>query len=131
MVGDARQSRLRVRQRQQVVEVGGLMRRPGEMFRYQGGFVAGDERSEAFKMNCVERLLTANRHADAMNRNRMIGATLLESAVGRPAGAHIVSRMYLEEGLVLPLVDDDLEVLVREAGPSQPGRGKRGKAETH
>src|SRR5712671_7413800 len=125
MVADAHKSRLRVRQGQQVVEVGGLVRRPGEMFRYQGGFVAGDERSEALEMSGVEGLLAANRHANAMNRNRMIGANFLERAVRRPAGAHIIFRMNLEEAVVLPLPDDDLEMLMLEARPGQPGHGKR------
>src|SRR5262249_53284928 len=43
---------------------------------------------------------------------------------------HIIFRMHLEEALVLPLVDDDLEMLVLEARPSQCGRGKRRKAAT-
>jgi len=101
------------------------------MFRYQGGFVAGDERSEALEMSGVEGLLAANRHANAMNRNRMIGANFLERAVRRPAGAHIIFRMNLEEAVVLPLPDDDLEMLMLEARPGQPGHGKRRKAETH
>src|SRR5712664_3779722 len=129
MVGDAHQSRLRVRQRQQVVEVGGLVRGPGEMFGYQGGFVAGDERSEALKMNGVERLLAANRHANAVNRNRMIGTNSLERAVGRPAGAHVVFSVHLEEAPVLPVVDNALEMLVLEARPSQSGHRTSRKAE--
>src|SRR5262249_17987710 len=78
-----------------------------------------------------EGLLAAERHANTVKRNRMIGPNSLKHAVGRSAGAHIVFRMHLEEALVLTLVDDGLEMLVLEARPSQAGRGKRRKAETH
>src|SRR5260370_33321230 len=94
MVGDAHKSRLRVRQGQQVVEVGGLVRRPGEMFRYQGGFVTGDGRSEALDMSGVEGLLGANRHANAGNRNRIMAANWLGRRGALASGSHIICLVY-------------------------------------
>ena len=50
MIGDARERRLGVGQRQQIVEVGRLVRRPGEMLGNQRRLVAIDERLETREM---------------------------------------------------------------------------------
>ena len=65
-----RKRRRGIGQRQQVVEIGRLVRRPGEMLGDQRGLVAFDEPSKAFEMRLVQRPWAADRHAHAMQRNR-------------------------------------------------------------
>ena len=72
MVADAIQSGLSVWQRQEVVEICGLVGRPSQMLGDQGRLVAFDERTKAFEMSSIERLGTADRHAHTVHRDRMI-----------------------------------------------------------
>src|SRR6202030_3584901 len=74
MLADLRECGLRVRQRQQVVEIGRLVCRPREMLQNKRRLVALDESAEAGEMGSVERLGTADRHAYPVQRNRMLAA---------------------------------------------------------
>src|SRR5215469_11248621 len=115
MVADPRQRRPGVGQGQQVVVKRRLVRRPGEVFRDQGGLITLYEMTEARQMRLVERLLAANRHADAMERNGMVAAHRLERAMRRPTRAHVILGMDLEEAARLWLRKDRCEMLMLEA----------------
>ena len=89
--------RFRIGQRQEIVEIGRLVRRPSEMLGHERGFVAFDEPAKAFEMRLVQRMRTSDRHAHAMQRNRVIPADSVERAMGRTASAHVVLGVDLEE----------------------------------
>src|SRR5580700_6058862 len=97
MLAHMRECGLRVRQRQQVVEIGRLVCRPGEMFRNKCRLIALDEKAEASEMGPVERLGTADRHAYPVQRNRMVATDALERLMRGSARAHVVLGVYLEK----------------------------------
>src|SRR6202166_5403554 len=97
MLAHLREGGLRVGQRQQVVELGRLVRRPSEMLRNKRRLVALDESAEAGEMGPVERLGTADRHAYPVQRNRMVAADALERLMRRSTGAHVVLGVHFEE----------------------------------
>src|SRR5215470_18452930 len=97
MLTHSRKCGLRVRQRQQVVEIARLVRRPSEMLRNKRRLIALDESAEAGKMGAVERLGTADGHAYPVQRNRMVATDSLERPMRRSASAHIVLGVHLEE----------------------------------
>jgi hypothetical protein len=130
MLAHARKRGPRVRQRQQVVEIGRLVRRPGEMLRDKRRLVALDESAEAGEMGLVERLGPADRHAYPVQRNRMVAADALERPMGRSAGAHVVLGMHLEEAGLWAFRQDGVQVLMLEAGPGQARDGQGREAKT-
>ena len=97
MIAHRRERRLRVGQRQQVVEIGGLVGRPSQMLGDERRLVALNESAEAREMRLVQGLRTADRHAYAVQRNRMVAANSLEGVMRRAAGAHVVLGVNLEE----------------------------------
>ena len=108
MIADVAERRLGVGQRQQIVEIAGLVRRPGEMLGHQRRLVALDETAEARKMRPVERLRTADRHAHAVQRHRMVAAEALQRAMRRSARAHVVLGMDFEEAALRSFGEDRL-----------------------
>ena len=129
VIGDARKRRLRVGQRQQIVEIGRVVGRPGEMLGNKRRLVAIDERLEAPEMRLVERLRPADRHAHAVERHRIVAADAGQRIMRRAAGAHVVFGMNLEEAVLLPLGEDRRQMLMLEAGAGEAGNGMRRKAE--
>src|ERR1700751_1860861 len=127
MVADTTERRLVVWQRQQVVEICGLMARPGQMLRYQCGLITLDQSAEPRKMGRIERLRTSDRHADAMQRYRMIAAHGLHRAMRRPAGSHVILGMDLEEAALPSFVEDRCQVLVFETAAGEATHRKRRK----
>ena len=59
-----------------------------------------------------------------MQRNRVERADRLEPAVRRPASAHVVFRVDLEEAEVGPRLDDGVEVLGLEADAGALGENR-------
>ena len=130
VIGDACERRPRVGQRQQVVEIGRVVGRPGEMLGNQRRLVAIDERLETREMRLVERLRPADRHAHAVQRDRIVAADAGQRLVRRAAGAHVVFGMNLEEAVLLPLGEDRRQMLVLEARAGEAGDRMRRKAES-
>ena len=58
------------------------MRRPGEMLGNQRRFVALDQRPKAFDMDLVQRLRTADRHADAVHGHRIVATNGFQRTMG-------------------------------------------------
>src|SRR5882724_5392608 len=115
MIADPAECRLGVGQRQQIVEIDGLMRRPGEMLGDQRRLVARNEVPEASQMRLVERLRSADRHAHAVQRHRMVAPYGFERAMRWSARAHIVLGMDFEEAALLAFREDRGKMLVLEA----------------
>ena len=92
------------------------------MLGHQRRLVALDERLEAPEMGLVERLRPADRHADAVQRQRMVAADAGERVVRRTAGAHVVLGMNLEEAPLSSVGEDRRQMLVLEARSGKAGR---------
>ena len=129
MIGDTGERRLRVGERQQIVEIGRVVRRPGEMLGDERRLVAIDERLETPEMRLVERLRPADRHAHAVQRHRIVAADAGQRVMRRAAGAHVVFGMNLEEAVLLPVGQDRRQMLMLEAGAGEAGNRMRRKAE--
>src|SRR5215831_20930569 len=71
-------------------------------------------------MRLVKRLRRADRHAYAMQRNRMVATDGFEGAMGRSTGAHVVFGMDFEKAALRPLREDRGQMLVLETGSSKP-----------
>ena len=67
------------------------------MFGYESGLVTLNERLEASKMRLIEWRKATDRHAHAMDRDRMIAPDEAQRMMGRTACAHIILGMNLEE----------------------------------
>src|SRR6516162_5270350 len=78
--------------------------------------VALYERLEPSEMRFVEWLRAANRHANAVERNRVLVADSVERGMGRAAGAHVVFGMNLKEAILLLFGKNCLQMLMLEAG---------------
>jgi hypothetical protein len=130
MLAYLRQRGLCVGQRQQVVEIGRAVRRPSEMLRDQRRLVALDEGAESSEMGRVKRLRTADRHAYAVQRDRMVAADSFEGPMRRAAGAHVVLGMHLEEARLWFFSQNRVQMLVPEAGSGEARGGQRWEAET-
>jgi hypothetical protein len=94
---DAREGLGIVGQRQEVVKKPAVMGRPREMLGEQPRPVAIDETPQAREMRAIEAAGRADRQADTMKRKRIAGADLAEHVVRRPALAHVVFGVNLEE----------------------------------
>src|ERR1700681_1842431 len=100
------------------------------MLRNKRRLLALDESAEAGEMGSVERLGTADRHADPVQRNRMVAADALKRLMRRSAGAHVVLGVHLEEPGLRALRENGVQVLMLEAGPGQARDGQGREAET-
>ena len=104
------------------------MARPGEMLGDERRLVALGKRREARKMGEVERFGRADRQADAVQRKRIERADRLEPPVRRPAGAHVVLGVDLEETEAWPALQDRGEMLRLEADADAAGAISAGLA---
>ncbi len=77
--------------------------------------IAPGDFHEPREMVQVQGRRRSDRQADAVQRQPVVGADRLEPAVGRPAGAHVVFGMDLEEGELRARLEDRIEVLRLEA----------------
>jgi len=96
MLAYPRKRLFRVRQRQEVVEIDGVMARPGEMLREERRLVPGDQGLKAVEMLPVECPTAPDRESDAMQRHRIALAYGAQKMVGRAALPHVVLGMNLE-----------------------------------
>src|SRR5215813_5143592 len=100
------------------------------MLRDKSRLVALDKSVKTGEVNRIERLGTADRHAYAVQRNRMIVADALKRLMRRSAGAHVVLGVHLEETRQRAFCEDRIQVFVLEAGPGQVRNGQDREAET-
>src|SRR4051794_16946197 len=98
------------------------------MLGYHCRLIACHQTAEARQVRLVERLRSADRHADAVQRQRMIAADRFQRAVRRSARAHVVFGMDLEEAGLRTAGEDRVEMFVLEAGPGDAAEWNR-KAE--
>ena len=97
MVGDAGERFFRVGNGQKIVQVGRVVRRPGEVLRKQSRLVTLVQRLQPVQMLSVERAVRADRETDAVQRDRIELADGFEVTVRRAARAHVVLGVDLEE----------------------------------
>src|SRR5215467_15514639 len=90
MIGDASERCRGVGKRQQIVEIGRAVGRPGQMLGNQRRLVAVDKGLEPLEMRLIERLRAADRHANAVERNRVVLADFVKRSMGWTASAHVV-----------------------------------------
>src|SRR5437016_11327834 len=85
------------------------------MFGNQGRLIAVDETPEAREMLLVERLRSSDRHAHAVQRQRVIAPDGFKGPMRRSSGAHVVLGVDFEEAPLSAFGKDRGEVLVLEA----------------
>jgi hypothetical protein len=73
------------------------MGRPRQMLGEQAGPVAVDKTPQAGEMGKIEAAGRTDRQAHAMKRERIAGADFAEHVMRRPAAAHVVFGVNLEE----------------------------------
>src|SRR5215469_9840571 len=95
----------------------------------QRRLIAVDEGLEPLEMRFIERLQAADRHANAVERHRVVSADLVKRGMGRTAGAHVVFSVDFKEAISLPLGQDRLQMLVLEARASTARDGMSRKGE--
>src|SRR5262245_6268445 len=123
--GNERQRLGRVGQRQQIVEIGRLVRGPGKMLGEQARLIAPDQRGKPAEMLAIKRLRTADREADSVERQRVVAPYAAQHVMWRPAGTHIVLRVHLEPADVGPVSENGVIVLMfqPDAGAKRDRRG--------
>ena len=99
------------------------------MFGNQRRLVAVDEGLEPLEMRFIERLRAADRHANAVKRNRVVLADLVERGMRRTAGTHVVFGVDFKEAISLPVGQDRLQMFVLEARADTARNGMSRKAE--
>ena len=104
------------------------MGRPGEVLRNQRRLVAIYECLEPRKVGFVERLGPSDRHADAVQRHRVVAANAGQRVVWRPASAHIIFRMDLKETTLRFVGEDRWQMLMFQAGACEACDGMGRKA---
>ena len=80
-------------------------------------------------MRLIERLRTADRHANAVERNRVVLADLVKRSMGRAAGAHVVFGVDFKEAISLLVGQDRLQMFVLETRADTARNGMSRKAE--
>src|SRR5262249_47478087 len=86
------------------------------------------QRLEALQMRLVEWLQAPNRHADAVQRDRVVAPHGFQGAMRRTARAHVIFGVNFEEAAQVVLGANRAEMLVLEAGPREPCDRMRGEA---
>src|SRR5258706_13064040 len=95
----------------------------------QRRLVALDTRLEPAKLGLVERLRAADRHANTVERNRVVLADLAQCGMGRTAGAHVVFGMDFKEAISLLVGQDRLHMFVFETRANTARNGMSRKVE--
>ena len=80
-------------------------------------------------MLLVERLRAADRHANTVERSRVVLADLAQCGMGRTAGAHVVFGMDFKEAISLLVGPDRLQMFVLETRADTARNGMSRKAE--
>ena len=96
----------------------------------QRWLVALNERTKALQMGSVERLRAANRHAHAVQRNRVVAADSFQRMMRWTAGRPIVFGVNLEETVLPALGEDCRQMFMFEARSGEPGDRMGWKSKT-
>src|SRR5260370_40783301 len=80
------------------------------------------------EMRFIERLRAADRHANAVKRNRVVLADLAKRSMGRTAGAHVVFCMDFKKAISLPVGQDRRQMFVLDARANTAPNGMSRKA---
>src|SRR5262249_5036561 len=115
MADDAIQRFLRIRQRQQIVEKGAAMRRPGQMLGKSRGLIMIAKPLEACELFAMERRRRPDRQSDAVNRECETIAQRAQLRMRRTAGPHVVLGVNFDEVDQLVAGADIVKVLRLEA----------------
>src|SRR5216684_5870776 len=91
--------------------------------------VAVDKRLEPPEMRFVEWLRAADRHANTVERNRVVVTDSVKCGMRRAAGTHVVFSMDLKEAISLLVGQDRLQMFMLEAGARTARNRARRKAE--
>src|SRR6266404_7801647 len=91
--------------------------------------VAVDKRPEPPEMHFVECLRAADRHANTVERNRVVVTDSVKCGMGRAAGAHVVLGMDFKEAISLLVGQDRLHMFVLETRANTAPNGMSRKAE--
>src|SRR5258705_6472788 len=91
--------------------------------------IAVDKRLEPPEMRFVEWLRAADRHANTVERNRVVVTDSVKCGMGRAAGTHVVFRMDLKEAISLLIGQDCLQMFMLEARARTARNRMRRKAE--
>ena len=132
VVAHAVQRRAVVGHRQQVVEEGAAVAGPRQVLGKRGRLVAIDQRGQPVEVRLVERLDTADRQTDAMQRQRIVFAHPRQEVVERTAVDHVVLGVHFEEADVRARGQHLAKVLGLEpdAGASRQARRHAGRVVT-
>src|SRR5437868_14399472 len=98
---------------------------PGQVFGKRLGLIALDQLRESCKVLAVQRTFSANRQADAMQRQRILLADQSQEVMERAASDHVVFSVNFEETEVGPGTEHFTKVLGLEpqsGAARQPGR---------
>src|SRR5215467_496930 len=95
----------------------------------QRRLIAIDERLEPLEMRFVKRLRAADRHANAVERKRVVLADLAKRRMRRTAGAHVVFGVDFKETITLPVGQDRRQMFVLEARANTARNGMSRKVE--
>lgn len=88
-----------------------------------------DKRVEPPEMRFVEWLRPTNRHANTVERNRVVVTDSIKCGMGRAAGAHVVFSMDLKEAISLLIGQNCLQVFMLETRADTARNGMSRKAE--
>src|SRR5271170_3840180 len=85
------------------------------MLGHKSRFISINERFESRQMRPVQSLRPPYRHADAVQRHGIVAPDRCESMMRRPAGAHVIFDVDLEEATLRTFREDRRQVLMFEA----------------
>ena len=122
---DDRERLLRVRQREQVVQIGAARDAPGQMLGDQARLDAIGQRPEPCEVSRVERPVAAEREPDAVERDGVVPPHRLELRDGGPA-AHVVLRVHLDPRQRRPRREDLRDVRRPQPDPARRRHGRGG-----
>jgi hypothetical protein len=124
MAGQPIEARSVVGHGQEVVQINGPVAGPGEVLGEGGRLVTSAELGQASQMDRVERRCGPQREGDAVQRERQLAAQGRGPGVRRPARAHQVLGVDLEEAELGPVGQElaGMGELEADAGTGREGR---------
>jgi len=111
VIAHAVEGRLVVRHGKKVVEIGGVMRGPGEVLGKEARLISPVEVSKSLKVSLVERLFAADGKADAVERQRVPLPDCFKLAMRHSARTHVVFGMNFEKADIRTCIQDILNVV--------------------
>ena len=131
VVAHAGQGLAVVGHRQQVVEEGVAVAGPRQVFRERGRLVAFKQRGQPVQVCLVQRLGTAYRQGDPVQRQRVVLAHAGQEVMEGPAVDHVVFGVHFEEADVRTRGQHFAEVLRLQPDASAPRQAGRRTRRAH